>query len=335
MVYCHKSLSNLQEFCLETICFEPELFFNSEKFINLPADLLEVVLKRDDLNLIEIEVWENLIKWGLAQGLTIDQDVSKWNQENFDNFQKMIHKFIPLIRFYEISSDDYFNKVKPYEAILPKELRDDILKFHMVSGYKPIFKEHTPRYSKCDNLDSSLINQKHVALIASWIDNKKEKNRYIKAIPYEFKRLYKNAFYSNCKPVNGAATIAVFKRKNSEKIEGFYTRSDGFTSRFSVTNETCCETFKVNNYYNSRDSRYYTNKYYYDDSYLTKITSQYIMESSLLRLEVFQIVKKTKKNTLKKETKNLNNEEGLKEDGTKKDKPNSFLGLLRFKKSSH
>ncbi|CAB4377916.1 unnamed protein product [Rhizophagus irregularis] len=78
IVYYNKSLVNLQEFCLETICFEPKILFNSDKFINLPAPLLEIILKRDDLNLPEIEVWENLIKWGLAQRQTPNQHVSKW-----------------------------------------------------------------------------------------------------------------------------------------------------------------------------------------------------------------------------------------------------------------
>jgi len=38
-----------------------------------------------------------------------------------------------LIRFYEISHDDYFNKVKSYEDILSKELRGEILKVYLTS----------------------------------------------------------------------------------------------------------------------------------------------------------------------------------------------------------
>jgi hypothetical protein len=63
IVYNCKPPANLQEFCLEKICSEPGSLFNSEKFTKLPAPLLEIILKRDDLNLDEIEIWENLIKW--------------------------------------------------------------------------------------------------------------------------------------------------------------------------------------------------------------------------------------------------------------------------------
>jgi len=121
MVYCHKT-NTIQKLCLEMVCFEPKFFFKSVKFINLSPPLLEVILKQDDLNLDEVEVWENLIKWGLAQEKILDEDVSKWNREKFNIFERILLKFIPLIRFYDISSEDYFDKVRPYEQILPKEL---------------------------------------------------------------------------------------------------------------------------------------------------------------------------------------------------------------------
>ncbi len=80
-----------------------------------------------------------------------------------------------LIRFYEISSKDYINKVRPYEEILSKELRDDVLKFHMIPGYKPTFNTYTPRYSICYDIDSIIINLKHITIFANWIDKKKRK----------------------------------------------------------------------------------------------------------------------------------------------------------------
>ncbi|EXX77212.1 BTB/POZ domain-containing protein [Rhizophagus irregularis DAOM 181602=DAOM 197198] len=234
IVYYNKSLVNLQEFCLETICSDPKILFNSDKFINLPAPLLEVILKRDDLNLAEIEVWENLIKWGLAQEKTLGQDVTKWNQENFNHFQRILYKFIPLIRFYEISSDDYFNKVKPYKKVLSKELRDDILKFHMVSGYTPTLKV-SPRRPK-NQFDSVLINQNiqdYLVLFANWIDKKKENNKYTtETIPYEFNLLYRasrdgnttKAFHDKCD--NKGATIVIVKINGTEQIVGGYNPFD-------------------------------------------------------------------------------------------------------------
>ena len=53
-VYQHESFTDLWNFCLEFICNEPKALFNSDKFINLKAPLLELLLKRDDFNLDEI-----------------------------------------------------------------------------------------------------------------------------------------------------------------------------------------------------------------------------------------------------------------------------------------
>src|ERR671939_278253 len=54
---------------LETV-YQHETFTdlcNSDRFINLKAPLLELLLKRDDLNIDEIEVWQSLLKWCTAQ----------------------------------------------------------------------------------------------------------------------------------------------------------------------------------------------------------------------------------------------------------------------------
>ncbi|CAB4444577.1 unnamed protein product [Rhizophagus irregularis] len=224
IIYYCKSLVNLQGYCLDKICSDPGILFNSDKFTQLPAPLLEIILKRDDLNLEEIEIWEILIKWGLAQEQVLNKDVSKWNHDDINIFKKILSRFMPLIRFYEISTEDYFNKVKPYEDIFSKELRDDILKFYMIPGYKP---KYTPRHPKC-NVDSIIINQKHITLFANWIDKKKENDEYINDIPYKFNLLYRAsrdgntaaAFHAKCD--NKGATIVVLKITISEKLIGGY-----------------------------------------------------------------------------------------------------------------
>ncbi|GES81001.1 BTB/POZ domain-containing protein [Rhizophagus clarus] len=182
LYYC-KAFINLLEFFMDKICSEPEILFNSDKFIQLSAPLLENILLRDDLNLNEIEIWEKLIKWGLAQEQSLDQDVSKWNKDDFNIFKRILYKFIPLIRFYEISSKDYFHKIKPYEKILSKKLRNNIIKYHMVPGYKPIY---TPRHSK------------------NFLKNNRDRN--IAA-----------AFHAKCD-----TTIVIVEVKNSNQIIGGY-----------------------------------------------------------------------------------------------------------------
>ena len=62
MVYQYESFTGLWNYCLEKICKEPEMLFNSDKFISLKAPLLELLLKWDDLKLDKIVIWDSLLK---------------------------------------------------------------------------------------------------------------------------------------------------------------------------------------------------------------------------------------------------------------------------------
>ena len=107
-VYQYESFKNLCDFCLEKICEEPEILFSSDKFISLKAPLLELLLKRDDLCLKEIVVWDILMKWVLAQHLTIPKDVTKWSKEEIIIMQRTLHRYISLVRFNQISSIKFY-----------------------------------------------------------------------------------------------------------------------------------------------------------------------------------------------------------------------------------
>ena len=80
-VYQHETFTDLWNFYLEKVCEEPKILFNSENFLNLKASLLELLLKRDDLNMDEIEIWKSLLKWCFAQQ-NMKNDPTKWSKED-------------------------------------------------------------------------------------------------------------------------------------------------------------------------------------------------------------------------------------------------------------
>src|SRR5438876_5773456 len=90
---------------------------------------------------------------GISARKSLNEDVTKWRQEEFNVFKKILYKFIPLIRFCDIPSEDYFDKVRPYEEILSKELKEQILKFHMVPGYKPTLNTYTERWGRYEEIE--------------------------------------------------------------------------------------------------------------------------------------------------------------------------------------
>ncbi|GBB97401.1 hypothetical protein RclHR1_02990002 [Rhizophagus clarus] len=67
IVYQHESFTNLWNSCIEKICKEPKILFDSNNFINLKTPLLELLLKQDNLNIDEIEILNGLLKWCFAQ----------------------------------------------------------------------------------------------------------------------------------------------------------------------------------------------------------------------------------------------------------------------------
>src|SRR3984957_10253782 len=188
-VYQHETFTSLWDFCLENICKEPKILFHSDKFINLKAPLLELLLKRDDLHLDEIEIWESLLKWCFTQQ-NMKNDPTKWSKEDITKIERTLYRFIPLIRFYDIEPTDFFYKVYRYKDILPQDLIHDLLEYHIVPNMKP--KANLPP-SRKPNLDSALIKSSHIPLFASWIDKKDSLHYNKRKIPYDFKLLYRSS----------------------------------------------------------------------------------------------------------------------------------------------
>jgi hypothetical protein len=237
-VYQHESFTNLWNFCLEKICEDPKILFNSDKFINLKAPLLELLLKRDDLNVDEIIIWENLVKWGVSQR-NINNDPTKWSKEDITKIERELCQFIPLIRFYDIEPADFFYKVYCYKEILPKDLIHDLLEFHIVPNIKPKI-NLTPSRDP-DLKDSTLVKSSHIPLFVSWIDKKDSSHYNKKNIPYEFKLLYRSSrdgngtdsFHEHCD--NKGATIWVAKIKNTTQLIGGYNPLDWSGNSWKTT----------------------------------------------------------------------------------------------------
>src|SRR5437764_3934082 len=119
-------------------------------------------------------------------------DPTKWDKEDITKIEKESHRFIPLIRFYDIEPTDFFYKVYRYKDVLPKDLIHDLLEFHIVPNMKPKTNVALPRKLNLKFLDSTLINPDHIPLLTSWIDKKDSSHYNKKNIPYGFKLLYRS-----------------------------------------------------------------------------------------------------------------------------------------------
>jgi len=229
IIYQGELFTEILIYCLETICKEPERLFNSDDLIKLKAPLLELLLKRDDLKLDEIIIWESLLKWGIAQNPSISQDNTKWSKEELTIMKRTLHRYFPLIRFPYISSEDFVDKVYPLKKLLPEHLIDNLVVFYVAPSRKSNFiKIRPPRKS----YTSTIIEPLHFAIFSSWIDKKSELYYNAKDMPYNFNLLYRAnrdgytaaVFHEKCD--GKGATIIIAKIEDSEQIVGGYNPLD-------------------------------------------------------------------------------------------------------------
>jgi hypothetical protein len=188
------SFKKLQDYCIESILEDPKSFITTENFLSLDKNILYELLKRDDFVIEEDIAWDYLIKWGIEQTPSLrnrNYDGIKWNNENLEVLKDTLSQFIPLIRFSEMSSVNFFDKVRPFKAIIPNTIYEEFMQFHM-KGTLTV-NAFSPRLGTI-HIDSKIIKLEHAYVIANWIEKKDAKSfRNKKGLQYEFILLYRNS----------------------------------------------------------------------------------------------------------------------------------------------
>ncbi|RGB34212.1 hypothetical protein C1646_760813 [Rhizophagus diaphanus] len=235
----YTSCKTLQNYCLEIICHNPELLISSDNFLSLDKDIFYDLLEREDLLIKEIVIWDHLIKWGIEQthglgNMNYDVTVSvnekcdrnKWNNEDYEALNEILYQFIPLIRFVDIASDDFNNKIKPYKYIIPNQIYEEVEEFYD----KGTFPKITTLPPRIGNIDSKIIKPKLAKIILKWIN---KEDFWISR--YKFNLIYRGSidgistesFKNKCK--GQVESLVLVKVKQASKIFGGYS-SIGFNS---------------------------------------------------------------------------------------------------------
>ncbi|GET64899.1 hypothetical protein GLOIN_2v1779084 [Rhizophagus irregularis DAOM 181602=DAOM 197198] len=226
------SLLVLQQYCTKFMAKSPEKVFKSLDFTSLPENSLISLIKRDDLQMKEIEIWEHVLRWGLEKNPTILSDLTTWSDDDFNMMGNTLQNCLPLVRFFSFSSEDFFQKVRPYKKLLNRQLYEELLESYLNPNSEPNDNILLPRYRNADGIiDSKIINLNIVSLISRWIDNDiKSKFAYTRELylPYEFKLLLRGSkdgftpkkFHKLCD--NVPHTVTFIKIKETEEIIGGY-----------------------------------------------------------------------------------------------------------------
>ena len=221
------SLLKLQQFCINYLTKSPEKIFKSLDFTSFPERPLISLIRRDDLQMDEVEIWEHVLKWGLAQNPTLILDPVTWSDNDSKMMEATLQNFLPLIRFFGLSSKDFFQKVHPYKKLLNPKFYEELLESYLDPDTNvPRDNILPPRYKHVGRIiDSKIVNLNIVSVISRWIDKIDIKNKYTYIrelhLPYEFKLLLRgsrdgftpNKFHALCENVPHAVTFIKFKKK--------------------------------------------------------------------------------------------------------------------------
>ncbi|CAG8647540.1 11372_t:CDS:2 [Funneliformis mosseae] len=115
---------------------DPELVLCSDDFCLLEENALLTLLKRDDLLIDELTLWDYLINWGITS-TGLSRNLSEWTNKDYEILSEKVEKCLPSIRFLHISSGDFYKRIKPFAPIIPVELYEDILQYHLVPEHQP------------------------------------------------------------------------------------------------------------------------------------------------------------------------------------------------------
>src|SRR5439155_24122165 len=80
----HQTFNLLQGYCNELIYDKPEILLNSGDMVSIEKTMLITILKKDILELDEINIWDCVIQWGIGQNEELRKDISGWNEEDFE-----------------------------------------------------------------------------------------------------------------------------------------------------------------------------------------------------------------------------------------------------------
>ena len=124
----------LQDYCFYSINKDPQPFFDSKTFFSLDKEILFFLFSNGNMLIEEVVIWDYLVKWGIKQtpGLDNKNNRDEWTDENYEDLKNTLSDFIPLIKFLNITSEDFYRKVRPYKAIIPNDIYEKIMEFYLI-----------------------------------------------------------------------------------------------------------------------------------------------------------------------------------------------------------
>ena len=76
------SFLELQKFCTELMSKEPEKIFKSPDFASISEKSLISIIQHDNIQMSETQIWEYVLKWGIAQNPELPSDHTTYSKDS-------------------------------------------------------------------------------------------------------------------------------------------------------------------------------------------------------------------------------------------------------------
>ncbi|PKK69794.1 hypothetical protein RhiirC2_850438 [Rhizophagus irregularis] len=124
----HGPFLELQEYCNDLISKIPDKIFELLDPSSAPEKLVISLVQSNNLQMSEIQVWKNVLKWGLAQNPELPTDPSTFSKDDFNILKNTLQQLIPFIKIDRLTSKEFWDNIVPYKEILPDGLYMNLLK---------------------------------------------------------------------------------------------------------------------------------------------------------------------------------------------------------------
>ena len=108
------SLQKLGDYCSRLMLSSPDIILNSSNVKDLPKATFIGLLKSDELNMDEVDIWLSVVQWAINKISGLSDNPTNWSSNDANAVKDIIAEFVPHIRFFNISSEELNDRVIPY-----------------------------------------------------------------------------------------------------------------------------------------------------------------------------------------------------------------------------
>ncbi|EXX53529.1 hypothetical protein RirG_243030 [Rhizophagus irregularis DAOM 197198w] len=163
------SFLDLQKFCTELFSKQPGKIFNSPDFTSISEKILTSLIQ-NDLQISEVQIWEHVLKWAIAQNPGLSLDPSSYSKDDFNVLKNTLQRRYSKKLYKSLIECFFDNDYNPSDKLGPKIIKETIIR---------------------ESIDSKIITVQYVELISKWI-GKLEIMDEIKDL-YEFKLIFRGS----------------------------------------------------------------------------------------------------------------------------------------------